>query len=173
MKAKALTIAGLCALAVALAIPASGAAATTIQVKGTGHSSGELCGLSVDNNYRFTAVLVFKANGAELQHGEFKEVWTNTANGKSIVLQGSFGSSTGAPIDNGDGTISFLGALTGSYIVKAVNGAPITVDAGRQLVRVTLDAATGDFVSVEFLSIAGPHPFSADGSCDSIVALLT
>ena len=173
MKAKALTIAGLCALAVALAIPASGAAATTIQVNGAGHSSGELCGLSIDNDYRFNAVLVFKANGVELDHGHFQDVWTNTATGKSIVIQGSLGVTTGAPIDNGDGTISFLQALTGNYMVKALHGAPITLDAGRLLARVTLDAATGDLVSVEFLSIAGPHPFAADGSCDSIVALLT
>jgi hypothetical protein len=44
---------------------------------------------------------------------------------------------------------------------------------GVQVKAVTLDATTGDLVSVELLSADGPHPASADSSCDTTVDALT
>jgi hypothetical protein len=73
-----------------------------------------------------------------------------------------------APIKN-YGTISFIGAGDGTYIVKAANGSPISIQAG----RVTINPTTGEFVSVEFLSVDGPHGEPADSRYDTFVPALT
>ena len=89
MKAKALAIAGLCGLAVALALPAGVVAATptVTRVKGSEHNpSFNICGLDLTTDFTFTAVEVVKTSGVSLNAGEFTAVWTNPATGKSIVI---------------------------------------------------------------------------------------
>ena len=175
MKGKLLTLAGLCTLAVALALPAGGIAATptVTQVNGSDSGTFSICGLDLTYDFKFSGVEVFKTSGISLNAGAFTSVWTNPATGKSIMIHGASLRMSSAPIDNGDGTISFIGAGNGTYIVKDAHGAPISLQAGRLTARVTFDAATGDLVSVEFLSVAGPHGEPADSSCDTIVPALT
>jgi hypothetical protein len=176
MKAKALTVTALCALAIALSVPTAGLAGapTVTPFHGSEPGSLSICGLDLKTTFDFTGVIVMKTSGASVNAGEFTSVWTNPASGKSIMIHGSEQFMNGAPIDNGDGTISFIGAANGAYIVKDTHGAPITIDAGRFTARVTLDAATGQLVSVERLSVAGNESDTpADSSCDTIVAALT
>ena len=176
MKGKLLTLASLCALLVALAPPASGIAATPTVTHANGSDSGStsICGLDINYDFKFSAMEILKSSGITLDAGEFTSVWTNPASGKSIMLHGASNLMSDLPIDNGDGTISFIQASAGNYIVKATDGAPISLQAFRATVRVTLDAATGDVVSVELLSFGGNYSGpSADSSCDSIVAALT
>ena len=174
MKAKLLTFGGLCAIAVALAVPASSAAVTVVPFRGSESSPLQLCGLDLHSDFSFSGVTVVKASGVSINAGEFRAVWTNPATGKSIVIHGSIMFMNSAPIDNGDGTISFVGSSSGAYIVKDAHGAPISLDAGRVVARVTLDATTDQFVSVEFLSISGNQTDTpADSSCDTIVPALT
>jgi hypothetical protein len=175
MKAKALTIAGLCALAVALAIPAGGVAATTTVTPFRGSDSGtfSLCGLDLNYDFRDAGVFVVKTSAVSLAASQFTSIWTNPASGKSIMLHGAGLQTNGAPIDNGDGTISFVQSSDGTYLVKNTSGPPISLSAGMVTTKVTFDATTGALVSVELLRLAGPHGPSADSSCDSIVAALT
>jgi hypothetical protein len=175
MKAKALTIAGLCALAVALATPAGGVAATPTVIPFTGSDSGtfSLCGLDLNYDFRTSGVFVVKTSGVSLATGQFTSIWTNPATGKSIMIHGAQLQTNGAPIDNGDGTISFIQSGDGTYLVKDTSGAPISLSAGSVTAKITFDATTGELVSVELLSLAGPHSPAADSSCDSIVAALT
>ena len=177
MKAKLLTFAGLCILAVTLAVTASGAAVTVVPFHySESNPSFPICGLDVKADFSTTGVLVFKSSGASINAGEFTAVWTNPSTGKSIVIHGANMFMNSAPIDNGDGTISFVGSASGTYIVKAAHGAPLSVSAGRFVARVTFDATTGNLISVELLSVDGsPAPVNppADSSCDSIVAALT
>ena len=162
MKRKLLTLAGLCAVAAALAIPASAAAVGvyTFHVDQSGTSDD----CSFDVQYHFTAngAFIFKAGGATLQASSFRAVNTNPANGKSVVLQGAGSGSTSAPIDNGDGTTSYLQTISGNSILKDANGAPISSGAGRVVYRVTIDTATGNFISAELLSIAGTQNNNQD-----------
>lgn len=176
MKAKALTIAGLCAVAIALAVPAAGLAgtATVIPFHGNEPGSLDLCGLHLDTTFHFNGVIVMKPSGASINAGEFTSIWTNPATGKSIMVHGSVMFMNGPPVDNGDGTISFIGAGDGAYLVKDTHGAPISIDAGRTTTRVTFDAATGAFLSVQLLSVAGNQSDTpADSSCDTLVPALT
>jgi hypothetical protein len=175
MKAKVLTFAGLCALAVALAVPASGAPVNVYPFHGSeSNPSFQICGLDLNADFSFTGVFVVKASGVSLYPNEFRSVWTNPATGKSIVIQAGNLGVLGPPIDNGDGTVSFISSGSGNYIVKDAHGAPISLDAGRVVARVTFDAATGAFISVEFLGINGNESDTpADSSCESIVAALT
>jgi len=175
MKAKALTIAGLCALAVALAIPAGGVAATPTVIPLNGSDSGtfSLCGLDLNYDFRTAGVLVVKAGGVSLAASQFTSIWTNPTSGKAITIHGAELQTTGAPIDNGNGTISFVQSGDGTYLVKNTSGSPISHSAGSFTAKVTIDATTGELVSVELLSLAGPHGPSVDSSCDSIVAALT
>jgi hypothetical protein len=174
MKAKLLIFAGLCALAVALATSASGAAVGVYPFHGSeSNPSFELCGLDLTSDFSFSGALVFKANGVSMQTGEFRSVLTNPATGKSIVIHGSLMFMNGPTIDNGDGAISFVGSSSGAYIVKDAHGAPISLDAGRVVVRVTFDA-TGQFLSAELLSISGNQTDTpADSSCDTLVPALS
>ena len=175
MKAKALILGGLCALAVALALPAGGVAATptVTQVKGTDSGTFSICGLDLNYDFSFSGVAIVKSSGVSLDAGQFTSIWTNPATGKAIMIHGALMQTNGAPIDNGDGTISFIQSVSGTYIVKAANGSPISLSAGTGAARVTLNATTGDLVSVEFLRGGGPHGPSADNSCDTLVPALT
>jgi hypothetical protein len=174
MKAKLLTLAGVCALAVALAVPASGAAVTVQPFHGGESGPSQICGVDINSDFSFTGVTVVKASGVSLGPNEFRAVWTNLATGKSIVIQGANLGASGPPIDNGDGTVSFIGSSSGNYIVKDAHGAPISLDSGRVVARVTFDAATGAFISVESFSISGNETDTpADSSCGTIVQALT
>lgn len=177
MKAKLLTVAGLCAVAIAVAVPASGAAVTVYPFHlSESNPSFPICGLNVKADFSTTGVLVFKPSGASISAGEFTAVWTNPATGKSIVIHGASMFMNSAPIDNGDGTISFVGSSGGTYVVKNAHGAPLSVSAGRFVARATFNATTGDLISVELLSVDGsPAPVNppADSSCDTIVPALT
>jgi hypothetical protein len=176
MNAKALTLAGLCALALALALPAGGTAATPTVTHNKGDFSGtfSICGLDLGYTFSYSGVEIVKTSGVTLDAGEFTSVWTNPATGKAIMIHAGQLGTTGAPIDNGDGTISFIQGGSGTYIVKAANGSLLSLSAGTFGVRVTINATTGDLVSVEPLWLDGPDSGTpADSSCDTIVAALT
>jgi len=179
MKAKGLTIAGLCALAIALAFPAAGIAATPTVTHTEFHISGTgypICGLYVDYQVSSAGVdLIRASDGVELGGGYFTSIWTNPASGKSIMIHaGGGGNMTTPGVDNGDGTVSFIQTSDNVYLIKSANGAPISLGAGRAVVKVTVDAVTGDFISVELLSVSGTSTGPpADSSCDTLLAALT
>jgi hypothetical protein len=119
--------------------------------------------------------LIRARDGVELGGGYFTSIWTNPASGKSIMIHsGGGGGQTTPGVDNGDGTVSFFSSSDLVYLIKSANGPLLSLAAGRAVVKVTVNAATGDFISAELISVSGTSTGpSVDSSCDSILAALT
>jgi hypothetical protein len=104
------------------------------------------------------------ANGNIIDNVRFTSVFTATATGKSILSSASSTTRSTGPIDNGDGTISFITQITGLVlkfqipggpVLKAANGEPIR-SAGVLIIEDVFDAATGDYITT-IESFNGPH----------------
>ena len=104
------------------------------------------------------------ANGDVVDNVRITSLFTATATGKSILSSASSTERSTGPIDNGDGTISFVTQITGLVLkfqipggplLKAANGEPIR-SAGVLILEDVFDAATGDYITTN-QSFAGPH----------------
>jgi hypothetical protein len=176
MKAKALMIAGLCALVAALALPASGVAApppTVIHWHFTVSFPDDFNGCGIDGTTVMTGtgVVQIDASGAMLGFGEVSGTFTSWQSGKSIRFQTAELEKFSAPTDNGDGTLSLV--LHGAGLINKVsvlNGPPLGVIAGERDLLVTVDAVTGIPVSFQVLHTGGS---SGIVGCDLIVPALT
>jgi len=109
---------------------------------------------------------------------ELTQTFTATASGKSIrfhVAQQVTGNDQ--PIDNGDGTITFVSTFKGlPEQVKLANGSVLTRDAGVVTFTTILDAETEDFISQTLSGEKGPHPDLDSGFevfCNVIVPALS
>jgi hypothetical protein len=172
---KLIALAGICALFVALAIPASGAAATVPTVEHfhftTDPYNTSICGIDVIGVDTVSGNFVLFGSGASISGGEGTTVLTNPVSGKSITFMNAGVMTESAPIENGDGTFSVV--ITGNGLspkISVLNGPPLDgIDTGSITFLLTFDA-NGNFVSFDVLSIKGPRP--AVG-CDLITAALT
>jgi hypothetical protein len=92
---------------------------------------------------------------------------TFTANtGKVMEIRTTGSQRRSAPIDNGDGTYSYIITNAGqSPVFKIPGGPPIGLDVGLVQFRITRDAATDDFVSFEVVKVAGQRPALDDQIC--------
>lgn len=104
------------------------------------------------------------ASGNIVDNVHLTTVFTATATGKSIISSASSTTRSTGPIDNGDGTVSFVTDLTGLVlkfqipngpVLKAANGEPIR-SAGALRIEDVFDAATGDYITTNE-SFSGPH----------------
>lgn len=104
------------------------------------------------------------ADGSTVDNVNVTSVFTATATGKSIISSGSNTARSTGPIDNGDGTISFVTDVTGLVlkfqipngpVLKASSGEPIR-SAGVLRIEDVFDAATGDYITTNE-SFSGPH----------------
>jgi hypothetical protein len=169
MQAKALALFGLCALAVALALPAAGVASHVTLAP----TPANICGIDVIQTETGSGVLKIVGSGVELNAFEINLTWTNPANGKTVVLQGAeLNEDTFAsPINNGDGTISVFTKTAGVTKLTVPHGPPLSVNAGELTGILTLNATTFDFVSFQVLSSGGSTQ-DAD-FCNTVVSALT
>jgi hypothetical protein len=118
------------------------------------------------------------ANGIDKDIFTLDQVFTATASGKAVRFHvaGPF-LSNDQPIDNGDGTVTFIQTFKGlPEQLKIDHGPVLSRDAGNvTLVRV-FDATTGDLISTTVASEKGPHPDLDSGFaifCDVLVPALT
>jgi hypothetical protein len=120
------------------------------------------------------------ASGNIIDNVRFTRVFTAAATGKSIVSSASTTAKSDGPIDNGDGTISFVTAISGlalkfqvpnGPVPKAADGEPLR-SAGPLTLEDLFDAATGDYITTN-VSVNGPH-LAAEGVdiCGPSVAYL-
>jgi hypothetical protein len=175
MKTKAFVLGALCALAVALALPAGGVAATppqvfVIHVTASFTDDFNGCGIVGTDVVTFTGILKLDASGATMDHTIVRGTFTSLASGKSIVYQNSELEKTTAVIDNADGTLSFV--LHGAGLINKVsvlNGPPLGKFAGERDILFTFDPATDD-VTLQWLHTGGS---SGIVGCDVIVPALT
>jgi hypothetical protein len=111
---------------------------------------------------------------------EWKETWvfTSALTGKSIESRSNYQlTSNTAPIDNGNGTVSFVFAFKGlEQQLKLPNGSILMRDTGPVTFTLSFDASSGDFVSFDVSGEKGPHPNIDSGGalfCDVIVPALS
>jgi hypothetical protein len=172
-------------LAAAAALPAAGfAAKPVISDHGSfvdGPEPGDWCG-AVLGTWSGSGTFSFREDASGDFHATqvVRSVFTATATGKSIELQGA-GLDMGTGIDNGDGTVTFTERNAGLALTVRILGGPILKDAdGKPLIGAgvvdsvaTFEIASGDLVSFEE-TWHGPHPLR-DGVdiCTPATAYLT
>ena len=106
------------------------------------------------------------------------QVFTANASGKSIRIHVAQQlTSQDQPIDNGDGTVTFIDTFKGlPEQLKINNGPLLSRDAGNVTFVRIFDATTGDFISQTVSSEKGPHPDLDSGFsvfCNVLVPALT
>ena len=121
---------------------------------------GEVQGTAVDT---IVEHYMQDASGNIIDNVRFTRVFTATATGRSIVSSASTTAKSEGPIDNGDGTISFVTMINGlalkfqvanGPVLKAANGEPLR-SAGVLISEDIFDAA-GDYITTN-VSFKGPH----------------
>ena len=170
MRAKALTIAGLFAIAAALALPASGAAGTppTVQpINYTVSFTTSACGIDnlVETDH-FAGVMKTDANGQMSMGGLFVFTLTNPVNGKAVRFdETGSGTAPSSPegIPNGDGTYTFHFALSGMFKYSSLPGGPLLSGSGHFAVDAVLDSSF-NVISIQVHS-GGSTPFNNTDNC--------
>ena len=130
-----------------------------------------------------TTVVSGMDNIQEFADGTFKDefrqnyVFTSAATGKSVLLFAANQFVGTGPIDNGDGTITFVSTFKGlPEKIKLPNGRILSRDAGFVTFNDTFDATTGEFLGTTISPENGPHPDLDSGFalfCDVIVPALS
>lgn len=179
MHAKALTLAGLCALAAALALPASGAAGPPPTVQTVHFTSGpyttSVCGIdNVVETDKQDGVFKTDANGQMSMGGLGEETITNPATGKTVRYhQTGSGTAPSSPVGNpnGDGTYTVHFALSGMFKYSSLPGGPLLSGSGHFALDAVLDSSF-NVISIQVHS-GGSTPFNNTDNCPLIVSALT
>jgi hypothetical protein len=136
-----------------------------------------VCG--IDGSTAITVVAnvqVFADETFKLQLNQ-KNVFTSAATGKSVVVRFAAQQVNAGPIDNGDGTVTFVTTFKGlPEMIKLPNGSVLSRDAGFIGFNDTFDATTGEFLGETVSPQNGPHPDADSGFtlfCDVIVPALS
>jgi hypothetical protein len=182
MRRKLFALSGLLATFL-LALTASGTAAAPLveQFHGTFSETipdDNLCG--IDGTSVITGMDNIQVFADDTFKDQFRlnQTFTSAETGKSVLffIAQQF-KSVGPPIDNGDGTITFVSTFKGlPQKVKLPNGAVLVRDAGFAQFNATFDATTDEFLGETHTPVNGPHPIlDSDGAlfCDVVVPALT
>jgi hypothetical protein len=122
---------------------------------------GQVQGTAVDTIVEHYMV---DASGNIIDNVRSTRVFTATATGKAIVSSASTMAKSQGPIDNRNGTISFVTAINGlalkfqaldGPVLKAADGQPLR-SAGVLVFEDVFEAATGDYITTN-VSFEGPH----------------
>ena len=117
------------------------------------------------------------ADGTFKDQFRLNQTFTSAATGKSVLLFAANQFVGTGPIDNGDGTITFVSTFKGlPEKIKLPNGRVLSRDAGFVSFNDTFDATTGEFLGTTISPENGPHPDLDSGFalfCDVIVPALT
>lgn len=178
----AFLLSGLLALAVAL--PGVGVAAKPIVNEHNSFSDtfpDELCGIAGTSTISVVDNFKLYADGTFLDTSRFRGVFTSGSTGKQVQIS-SAGQVTGPadPIDNGDGTITFIATFKGLPEKLSIpNGPTLLRDAGNVTLMTTFFVNPDDsltFVSQTVSGEKGPHPdldSDFEAFCDVLVPALT
>jgi hypothetical protein len=106
------------------------------------------------------------ADGRVIDNVRLTSVFTAAASGKSLESSSASTTRVNGPIDNGDGTFSFVANITGLVLQFRIPNGPVLKDAdgtpllgaGELTIADVFDAATGDYMTTTE-SWHGPHPF--------------
>ena len=168
-----------------LAVPGNAAAARIIAHSHERFSDTfpdtEICGIEGTSVISGVENIKLFSDGTFIDNANTTETFTATASQKSIVIHGA-GQFTrrSVPIDNGDGTLTFIVTFKGLHEqIRIANGPVLSFDAGTITFANTF-ADNGDgtftFVSSTIVELHGMHPDAlSDGTlfCDVVVPALT
>jgi hypothetical protein len=177
MKAKALTLTGLCALIAALAVAAGGAAAGPPTVQpfhfDTTYATSA-CGMdNLVETDSGSGVFRIDASGTASFAGLGLELTlTNPANGKTIRLLETGTDSFSALIPNGDGTFTAHVTLSGMFKYSTVPGGPLKIGTGHVDFVLVFDSSL-NMISSQVLHSGGSTPDTNFDPCPLIVSALT
>jgi hypothetical protein len=121
------------------------------------------------------------SDGTFIQTRNLTETFTATTSQKSIVIRSADQfTRRSPPIDNGDGTFTFIVTFKGLFEqIRIPNGPVLSFDAGTVTFANTFaidEDGNGTFVSSTIEGLHGPHPeVLSDGAlfCDVVVPALT
>ena len=175
----ALVLAG----ALALTIGASGSAFAAAPIANEHTSStetfpDELCGIQGTSTVSVVDNFKLYADGTFLDTFRVRQVFT-AENGKSVVIfTAGQRSGPAEPIQNADGTVTFINTFKGLPEKLSIAGGPtLSRDAGVATIAVTghlLPNGDFEFVSATVSGEHGPHPDLGGGLfCDVITPALT
>jgi hypothetical protein len=129
-----------------------------------------VCGVDVTAVSRLVEDFRLAEDGLGIDNVNVTTVFTSRS-GKSVVFHQAGVGKADAPVDNGDGTLTFIQHQSGSSPeIKIPNGPVIGVASGTATVAITIDATTGHFLS--FVVLRESRPASA-GECPAIIEALT
>lgn len=123
-----------------------------------------ICGVDGTSVVRGVDNFTLYSNNTFMDTFTLNLTFTSTATGKSIVLHvADQTTGTDGPIDNGNGTVTFITTFKGlPEQIRILNGPTLLRDAGTVTFNFTfrVDPVTGDFtfVSRTLSGLHGPHP---------------
>jgi hypothetical protein len=171
-------------LVLAVALPGIGVAAAPIvneHNRFTDTFPDQLCDIPGTSTISVVDNLRLFADGTFLDTSRFTQVFTAEETGKQVQISAA-GQASGPtdPIDNGDGTITFVATIIGLPERLSIPGGPtLSLDAGTVTIAQTFFVEeNGDltFVSQTVSGEHGPHPDLASDFelfCDVLVPVLT
>jgi hypothetical protein len=156
-------ISGVVAAIVAVVMPGSGVAAKPVFHSHENFSDtfpDNVCGIPGTSVVRGVDNTTVYANNTFKDNFTLNQVFTATASGKSIRIHvADQVTGNDEPIDNGDGTVTFVNTFKGlPEQLKITNGPVLSRDAGVVTLTQIFDATTGDFISQTVSGEKGPHP---------------
>jgi hypothetical protein len=167
------------ALVTALVASSATAAPLTEQFHGTFSDTfpDNICGIDGTSVVSGMDNIQVFADGTFKDQSRLNQVFTSSETGKSVEIFVAQQFTSTAPIDNGDGTLTFINTFKGMPEKLLIpNGPILSRDAGIATFIITVDAATGDFISQTVPVENGPHPDLDSGFarfCDVIVPALS
>lgn len=172
-----------CAVAalVAAVVPTAGVAGKVVFHEHENFSdtfSDTVCGISGTSVVQGVDNFTVYADNTVKDVFTASQTFTATDSGKSIRIHVAQQlTSTDEPIDNGDGTVTFVDTFKGlPEQLKVDNGPVLLRDAGVVTLTRIFDATTGEFISQTVSGEKGPHPdLDSDFAafCDVLVPALT
>lgn len=169
---------------IVLAVPGNASAARVIfhdHANFTDSFDDVFCGIAGTSVLRGVDNFKVFSNNTISDNFTLNQTFTATDSGKSIVLHAAqLVTGNDAPIDNGDGTISFINTFTGlPEQIRIANGPLLLRDAGTVTFTDTFmveEDGTLTFLSSTFSGMHGPHPdllSDFELFCDVIIPALT
>lgn len=166
---------------VAVVMPGSGAAAKPIFHSHANFSDtfpDGICGIPGTSVVRVVDNFTLYTDHTFKDAFTISQTFTATASGKSVRIHaGNQVTGNNEPIDNGDGTITFITIFKGlPEQLKIPQGPMLSRDAGVVTFADTFDESTGDLISRVVSGEKGPHP-DLDGDfalfCNLLIPALT
>jgi hypothetical protein len=156
----------------ALAVPATGIADRPVVNEHDNFTSDpypdDQCGIAGTSVDMVHDQFKQDASGASIENINIKTLFVATASGKSMTIQTSEVSKTGAPVDNGDGTFTTIVRNAGLSPKFTFQDGTHVIDVGAVGFEIVRDA-NGEFLSFELLYQHGQRP----AGCDTITAELS